>query len=86
MYEIIISEKALKQIEKLETAIQERIFNSLDKIRMRPESFVTKLVGVQGYWLVITELFSISIKEYLLYLLQRFRIGNAFTSEKLLEF
>ncbi|MEK6916258.1 MAG: type II toxin-antitoxin system RelE/ParE family toxin [Nanoarchaeota archaeon] len=49
MYEIIISEKALKQIEKLERSIQERIFNSLEKIRIRPESFVKKLVGMPGY-------------------------------------
>ena len=49
MYQIIISEKALKQIEKLEISIKERIFASLEKIRFRPESFVKKLVGMPGY-------------------------------------
>ena len=49
MYEIIISDKAFKQIEKLEKSIQERIFTSLEKIRIRPESFVKKLVGIPGF-------------------------------------
>jgi mRNA interferase RelE/StbE len=49
MYEIIISDKAFKQIEKLEKAIQERIFAALEKIRIRPESFVKKLVGIPGF-------------------------------------
>ncbi|MFH0875206.1 MAG: type II toxin-antitoxin system RelE/ParE family toxin [archaeon] len=49
MYEIIISEKALKQIEKLDKEIQKRIFASLEKIRIRPQSFVKKLVGMPGY-------------------------------------
>ena len=49
MYAIIISDNALKQIAKLDKPIQERIFNSLEKIRIRPESFVKKLVGMPGY-------------------------------------
>jgi mRNA interferase RelE/StbE len=49
VYDIIISEKALKQIEKLEKPIQERIFSALEKIRIRPESFVKKLVGIPGF-------------------------------------
>ncbi|MEM4397043.1 MAG: hypothetical protein QW757_00285 [Candidatus Woesearchaeota archaeon] len=46
MYEIIIFEKAFKQLEKLEKRSQERILNALEKIRFKPESFVKKLVGV----------------------------------------
>ena len=49
MYEVIISDKALKQIEKLEKKEQERIFNALEKIRIRPESYVKKLVGMPGF-------------------------------------
>ena len=49
MYTIIISDRALKQLSKLEKSIQERILNALERIRVRPESFVTKLVGEQGY-------------------------------------
>ena len=49
MYTIIISDSALKQLGKLEKSIQERILNALERIRVRPESFITKLVGEQGY-------------------------------------
>ncbi len=49
VYEVIISDSALKQINKLENKNQERIFNALDKIRIRPESYVKKLVGMPGY-------------------------------------
>jgi len=49
MYEIIISDKALKQLERLEKSIQERIFKVLERIRIRPEAHVTKLIGDAGY-------------------------------------
>ena len=49
MYEIIFSEKAKKQLGKLEKYIQERIVQSLERIRIRPEAFVTKLVGDPAY-------------------------------------
>lgn len=49
MYEIIISDKALKQIGKLEKPIRERIFNALERIRIRPDAYVTKLVGDAAY-------------------------------------
>jgi len=49
MYEIILSDQALKQIEKLEKSVQERIFKVLERIRIRPEAYVTKLVGDAGY-------------------------------------
>ena len=49
MYEVIFSDKASKQFYKLEKPIQERIVNSLERIRIRPEAYVTKLVGDFGY-------------------------------------
>ena len=49
MYEIIISERAFKEISKLEKSIQKRIINALERIRFRPEAYVTKLVGDPGY-------------------------------------
>ena len=49
MYEIIISERAFKEIGKLEKSIQKRIINALKRIRFRPEAYVTKLVGDPGY-------------------------------------
>jgi mRNA interferase RelE/StbE len=49
MYEIVISDKAEKQLKKLEKQTQQRIGNALERIRIRPEAHVTKLVGDSGY-------------------------------------
>ncbi len=49
MYEIIFSEKAKKQLEKLERKNQERIVSALERIKIRPEAFITKLVGDPAY-------------------------------------
>ncbi len=49
VYEIIFSQKAKKQLFKLEKVIQERIISALERIRIRPETYVTKLVGDPGY-------------------------------------
>ena len=49
MYDIILSEQALKQLEKLEKTTQERILKVLERIRIKPETYVTKLAGDFGY-------------------------------------
>ena len=49
MYEIIFSNKAKKQLFKLEKNIQERIIAALERIRIRPESYITKLIGDPGF-------------------------------------
>jgi mRNA interferase RelE/StbE len=49
LYEIIFSQKAKKQLFKLEKNTQERIIATLERIRIRPEDFVTKLIGDPGY-------------------------------------
>ena len=49
MYEIVFSEKAKKQFLKLEKDIQNRTINSLQRIKIRPESHVKKLVGESVY-------------------------------------
>lgn len=54
-YEIIFSDKAFKQLKKLEQETQERIIKVLERIRLRPEKFVTKLVGDPGFRLRIGE-------------------------------
>ncbi|MDD5659648.1 MAG: type II toxin-antitoxin system RelE/ParE family toxin [Actinomycetota bacterium] len=46
---MIFSIKAKKQLLKLERNIQERIISALERIRIRPETFITKLVGDKGY-------------------------------------
>lgn len=49
MHEIEFSKLAEKQLYKLETNLQIRIINALERIRIRPESYITKLVGEPGY-------------------------------------
>jgi mRNA interferase RelE/StbE len=49
LYEIIFSRKAKKQLFKLERTIQEKIIFALERIRIRPEDYLTKLVGDPGY-------------------------------------
>ncbi len=48
-YEIIFSDKALRQLKKMERNVQDRIIAVLERIRVRPETYVTKLVGDPGY-------------------------------------
>ena len=45
LYEVILSNKASKQLEKLEKEDQIRIRVALERIRIRPEAYITKLVG-----------------------------------------
>jgi mRNA interferase RelE/StbE len=49
LYEVIFSQKAKKQLFKLEKVIQEKIISALERIRIRPEAYITKLVGDPGY-------------------------------------
>lgn len=49
MYEIIFSDAAFRQLAKLEKHIQTRIITALERIRIRPEDYVIKLVGEPGY-------------------------------------
>jgi len=50
MYELIYSPTAVKQLEKLEHNIKERILVALERLRIRPGSCdIKKLVGMQGY-------------------------------------
>jgi len=48
-YDIVFSNKSLKQLKKLGKDVQERIIKSLERIRIRPEIHVIKLVGDPGY-------------------------------------
>jgi len=49
MYGITFSDSALRQLERLEKQIQERIIRTLERIRIRPGDYVQKLVGDPGY-------------------------------------
>jgi mRNA interferase RelE/StbE len=48
-YEILFTDTSLKQFKKLEKEVQERIIKALERIRIRPEIHVKKLVGDPGY-------------------------------------
>lgn len=49
MYEILFSDTAMKKLKKLEKKQQIRIINALERIRIRPEHFVKRLVGCPYY-------------------------------------
>jgi len=49
MYEILFSDTASKQFYKLEKSLQGRIISLLERIRIKPEVYVTKLVGDPAY-------------------------------------
>lgn len=49
MYDVIISPTALKQLDKLENNIKTRIISTLERIKVRPESYVKRLVGINAY-------------------------------------
>ncbi|MBI2109773.1 type II toxin-antitoxin system RelE/ParE family toxin [Candidatus Woesearchaeota archaeon] len=49
MYEVEFSDKALRQFKKLEKNIQERVISTLERIKTRPESYITKQVGDPSY-------------------------------------
>lgn len=48
-YDIIFSDRAFKELKKLEKNVQGRIISVLERIRVRPSAYVTKLVGEPGY-------------------------------------
>ncbi len=54
-YEVIFTDTSRKQFKKLEKDIQERIVKALERIRIRPEVHVKKVVGDPGYRLRVGE-------------------------------
>ena len=49
MYNIEFSEKALRFFEKLEKNDQKRIGAVIERVKVRPQDFVEKLIGETGY-------------------------------------
>ncbi len=54
-YEILFTDTSKKQFKKLEKEVQERIIKALERIRIRPEVHVKKLVGDLSYRLRVGE-------------------------------
>ena len=48
-YEITFTDTSRRQFRKLERDVQERMIKALERIRIRPESYVKKLVGDPAY-------------------------------------
>jgi len=48
-YEILFTDISRRQFNKLEKSVQEKIIAALERIRIRPEAHVKKLVGDPGY-------------------------------------
>jgi mRNA interferase RelE/StbE len=55
MYEIIFTDLAEKQFSKLDRALQERVIAVLERVRIRPEAYVKKLVGESSYRLRVSD-------------------------------
>lgn len=49
VYVLIFSDTFRRQFSKLEKILQQRIISALERIRIRPEAFVKKLVGEPYY-------------------------------------
>lgn len=48
-YDVLFSDLALKQLRKLDQEIRQRIIATIERIRIRPDEYVRKLVGDDGY-------------------------------------
>lgn len=49
MYNIILAKNVEKYLDKLNSEDRERIIKSLEKLRIRPEHYLVKLVGEKNY-------------------------------------
>lgn len=62
MYDILFHDKAKRQLGKLPLEIQKRILNSLERIKIRPYSYVKRLADTKyyklrvGYYRVILDI------------------------------
>ncbi len=52
-FQVLFSDVALKQLRKLDAEIRQRVVSTIERIRVRPEAYVKKLVGDEGYKLRI---------------------------------
>jgi mRNA interferase RelE/StbE len=53
MYDVLFTETALRQLRKMERETRKRIIAGIERIRIRPGSFVRRLVGEPYYRLRI---------------------------------
>ena len=48
-YQVLFSDLALKQLKKLDGETRQRIITTVERIRIRPDAYIKKLVGDEGY-------------------------------------
>ena len=48
-YKVLFSDLALKQLRKLDREMRQRIITTIERIRIRPDTYIRKLVGDEGY-------------------------------------
>ncbi len=48
-YEVLFSDLALKQLRKLDREMRQRIITTIERIRIRPDTYIRKLIGDEGY-------------------------------------
>ena len=48
-YQVLFSDLALKQLGKLDAEVRKRIITTIERIRIRPDAYLKKLVGDEGY-------------------------------------
>lgn len=71
MYSIEFSQLAEKQLGKLERNIQGRIIKVLERIKIRPHSFVKRLVGLPYYRLRVGDYrIILKIKEQTIFIVE----------------
>jgi len=49
MYRIELSQSARKQLSKLPSIVQHRVFSVLERIKVRPYTYVEKVIGTPFY-------------------------------------
>lgn len=49
IYQLSFTDKAIKNLEKLDKSRQEIILSALERIRINPHRYVRKMVGEPGY-------------------------------------
>lgn len=76
MYSLSFADKAKRQFLKLEKPIQERISNSLERAKIRPEAFFEKLVGEDAYRLRVGDYRVIAQIEHKVLIILVIKVGH----------
>ncbi|MBT4135592.1 type II toxin-antitoxin system RelE/ParE family toxin [archaeon] len=76
MYKLIFEKRALKDLNKLERNIKERIWNKLQLCKLDPFRFLEPLVGIKGFKLRVGDYRIIIDVENEIKILQVLEVGH----------